>query len=137
MPGCLPHFLLSWVKWGRKEGKSGGGGGETVLALLGLETFLFLLPVGLPCLSLYFQQCPPCEHCCCGGCLSFVSCRVRSQRRCIVEFLIFVAYSLDASPLSDFSFVSLIWFKSVNLIQLGPYEIRLNFYLNSVLSIFI
>lgn len=46
MPGCWLHFLLSWVKWGRKKkGSLGGGGGqlETVVSLLGLETFPFLL----------------------------------------------------------------------------------------------
>lgn len=97
MPGCLPHFLPSWVKWGRNEGKSWRRRQlETVLALLGLETFPFLLPVGLPCLSLYIQQCLPCSHCCCGCCLhcfqSLVSCRVRFKTQFMTNMLIFLFY---------------------------------------------
>lgn len=42
MPGCLPHFLSSWVKWGRKEGKSGrrGAAGDCT-GFVGVGNFSF------------------------------------------------------------------------------------------------
>lgn len=58
---CQGAYLISspleWSERGKRGGQRGGRGLlETMLALLGLETFPFLLPACLPCLSLCLQQ---------------------------------------------------------------------------------
>lgn len=61
-------LLLSEVREKRGEVWEEGGSWRLYWLCWGWKLFLFF-SVGLPCLSLYIQQCLPCSHCCCGCCL--------------------------------------------------------------------